>query len=65
MKGYFVSRNMGWDCQGIQVEYEVERGKGMENNLCQAERKNNREAGFYLSDGPNGNEKKRILEDVP
>ncbi len=25
MKNYFVSRNMGWDCQGIPVEYEVEK----------------------------------------
>ena len=28
MKGYFVSRNMGWDCQGIPVEYEVEKELG-------------------------------------
>lgn len=25
MKGYKVSRNIGWDCQGIPVEYEVEK----------------------------------------
>ncbi len=25
MKGYKVERNMGWDCQGIPVEYEVEK----------------------------------------
>ena len=25
MQDYFVSRNMGWDCQGILVEYEVEK----------------------------------------
>lgn len=25
MKGEFVSRNIGWDCQGILVEYEVEK----------------------------------------
>jgi len=25
MKGYHVPRNMGWDCQGILVEYEVEK----------------------------------------
>lgn len=28
MKGYFVSRNMGWDCQGLPVEIEVERSLG-------------------------------------
>lgn len=25
MNGYYVNRNMGWDCQGILVEYEVEK----------------------------------------
>lgn len=30
MKNYFVSRNMGWDCQGIPVEYEVEKHLGFE-----------------------------------
>lgn len=25
MQGYYVERNMGWDCQGIPVEYEVEK----------------------------------------
>jgi isoleucyl-tRNA synthetase len=25
MQNYFVVRNMGWDCQGILVEYEVEK----------------------------------------
>ena len=25
MQGRFVSRNIGWDCQGILVEYEVEK----------------------------------------
>ncbi|OGC51297.1 hypothetical protein A2982_04295 [candidate division WWE3 bacterium RIFCSPLOWO2_01_FULL_39_13] len=25
MRNYHVSRNMGWDCQGILVEYEVEK----------------------------------------
>lgn len=25
MKGYYVERNMGWDCQGIPVEFEVEK----------------------------------------
>ncbi|MBN1162359.1 isoleucine--tRNA ligase [Patescibacteria group bacterium] len=28
MKGYFVSRNMGWDCQGLPVEIEVEKALG-------------------------------------
>ena len=28
MKGYFVSRNMGWDCQGLAVEVEVEKELG-------------------------------------
>ncbi len=31
MRGYFVSRNMGWDCQGIPVEYEIEKQLGFEN----------------------------------
>ena len=31
MKGYFVSRNMGWDCQGIPVEWEVEKELGFKN----------------------------------
>lgn len=31
MKNYFVSRNMGWDCQGIPVEYEVEKELGFED----------------------------------
>jgi len=30
MKGFYVSRNMGWDCQGILVEYEVEKKLGFE-----------------------------------
>ncbi len=25
MKGYRVTRSLGWDCQGIPVEYEVEK----------------------------------------
>jgi isoleucyl-tRNA synthetase len=25
MNNYFVSRNIGWDCQGIPVEYEIEK----------------------------------------
>lgn len=29
-QGYYVSRNMGWDCQGIPVEYEVEKALGFE-----------------------------------
>lgn len=28
MNGNFVSRNIGWDCQGILVEYEVEKKLG-------------------------------------
>lgn len=28
MNGYYVQRNMGWDCQGIPVEYEVEKKLG-------------------------------------
>jgi isoleucyl-tRNA synthetase len=31
MKNYYVSRNMGWDCQGIPVEYEVEKALGLEH----------------------------------
>lgn len=31
MNGYFVSRNMGWDCQGIPVEYEVEKQLGLKS----------------------------------
>ncbi len=31
MNGYSVSRNMGWDCQGIPVEYEVEKQLGLKN----------------------------------
>ena len=31
MKGYFVSRNMGWDCQGLAVEVEVEKELGFSN----------------------------------
>ncbi|PIS22291.1 isoleucine--tRNA ligase [candidate division WWE3 bacterium CG08_land_8_20_14_0_20_41_10] len=31
MNGFFVSRNMGWDCQGIPVEYEVEKQLGFKN----------------------------------
>ncbi len=47
MKGYRVDRSLGWDCQGIPVEYEVEKTLGFEqkgdiekfgvekfNNLC-------------------------------
>ena len=47
MKGYRVERSLGWDCQGIPVEYEVEKELGFEqkediekfgiekfNNLC-------------------------------
>lgn len=30
MNGFFVSRNMGWDCQGIPVEFEVEKRLGFE-----------------------------------
>lgn len=30
MQGNYVSRNMGWDCQGILVEYEVEKLLGFE-----------------------------------
>ncbi len=28
MQGYYVSRNMGWDCQGLPVEIEVEKTLG-------------------------------------
>src|SRR3972149_3947904 len=28
MKGYRVDRSLGWDCQGIPVEYEVEKQLG-------------------------------------
>ena len=31
MKGFYVQRNMGWDCQGIPVEYEVEKKLGFTN----------------------------------
>lgn len=31
MQGNYVSRNMGWDCQGIPVEYEIEKQLGFEN----------------------------------
>ena len=31
MQGYYVARNMGWDCQGIPVEYEVEKKLGFKN----------------------------------
>lgn len=31
MSGYYVSRNMGWDCQGLPVEVEVEKKLGFEN----------------------------------
>ncbi|MGI6423057.1 MAG: isoleucine--tRNA ligase [Candidatus Dojkabacteria bacterium] len=47
MKGFRVDRSLGWDCQGIPVEYEVEKELGFEqkediekfgiekfNNLC-------------------------------
>jgi len=30
MQGYYVSRNMGWDCQGLPVEVEVEKEQGFE-----------------------------------
>jgi isoleucyl-tRNA synthetase len=30
MKGYRVERSLGWDCQGIPVEYEVEKELGFE-----------------------------------
>jgi len=28
MRGYKVSRSLGWDCQGLPVEYEVEKSLG-------------------------------------
>jgi len=28
MKGYKVNRSLGWDCQGLPVEYEVEKSLG-------------------------------------
>lgn len=28
MKGYRVSRSLGWDCQGLPVEYEIEKSLG-------------------------------------
>lgn len=31
MKNYYVSRNMGWDCQGILVEVEVEKELGFKH----------------------------------
>lgn len=31
MKNRFVSRNIGWDCQGILVEYEVEKDLQFQN----------------------------------
>ncbi len=31
MKGEYVSRNIGWDCQGILVEYEVEKELGFKH----------------------------------
>ena len=47
MKGFRVDRSLGWDCQGIPVEYEVEKSLGFQqkediekfgvekfNNLC-------------------------------
>ncbi len=30
MKGFRVDRSLGWDCQGIPVEYEVEKSLGFE-----------------------------------
>lgn len=49
MKGFRVDRSLGWDCQGIPVEYEVEKELGFEvkediekfgvkkfNDLCRA-----------------------------
>ena len=30
MKGYRVDRSLGWDCQGIPVEYEVEKELGFQ-----------------------------------
>ena len=31
MKGFHVKRNIGWDCQGILVEYEVEKKLGFKH----------------------------------
>jgi len=31
MKNNYVSRNMGWDCQGLPVELEVEKALGIED----------------------------------
>jgi len=31
MKGFSVERNIGWDCQGILVEYEVEKKLGFKH----------------------------------
>ncbi len=31
MKGEYVSRNIGWDCQGILVEFEVEKNLGFKH----------------------------------
>src|SRR3989344_2960783 len=31
MKGFLVERNIGWDCQGILVEYEVEKKLGFKH----------------------------------
>lgn len=49
MKGYKVNRSLGWDCQGLPVEYEVEKSLGFKeksdiekfgiakfNELCRA-----------------------------
>ena len=30
MRGFHVDRSLGWDCQGIPVEYEVEKTLGFE-----------------------------------
>jgi isoleucyl-tRNA synthetase len=30
MKGYRVTRSLGWDCQGIPVEYEIEKKLGFQ-----------------------------------
>ncbi|MBM3191740.1 MAG: isoleucine--tRNA ligase, partial [Chlamydiae bacterium] len=29
MKGYFVARRFGWDCHGLPVENEIEKGKNL------------------------------------
>lgn len=60
MKNYFVSRNMGWDCQGIPVEFEVEKQLGFDkkediekygvekfNNLCRESVLKYRDQIFY------------------